>query len=300
MSNLNNNKSKIFNTLKKLNLAKDSSIELFSKKTRDNSKLKVYRDKNSEVIFIDDYYIGVDEYKYGKYKEKLVPHINTTKRIYEESIDSKRRVDKYLQFVADKNICDFGCGSGSFLSKVSPFAKNVYGIEPQNDLRQNINKNNITCYNSINEFNKTIDAFFLFHSFEHLPDPMETLKSMYKLLKKNGNGRIIIEVPHANDFLINNLSIDSFINFTLWSQHLLLHTRESLKKFLAAAGFKNIIIEGVQRYNIANHLNWLRHDKPSGHKEILSIFETTELVEAYSNALSRIDANDTLVAIAST
>lgn len=294
------NKSQILKTLKNLNLVDEKNIELFSKHTRDNNKLKVFKDKKSGVIFIDDYYVGINEYMDGKYKAKLVPKIKTTKRIFEENIDSIRRVKKYTQFVADKDICDFGCGSGEFLKRIQPYANKIYGIEPQNDLNIKLNDNKIKCYHSINEFNNLIDVFFLFHSFEHLPNPMETLKIMYKNLKKKEKGRIVIEVPHANDFLINSLSIVSFIKFTLWSQHLILHTRESLKIFLQAAGFRNISIEGVQRYNIANHINWLRYDKPSGHKEILSILESEDLKDAYSNALSRIDANDTLVAIAST
>ena len=294
------NKSQILKTLKNLNLVDEKNIEVFSKHTRDNNKLKVFKDKKSGVIFIDDYYVGINEYMDGKYKEKLVPKIKTTKRIFEENIDSIRRVKKYTQFVADKDICDFGCGSGEFLKRIQPYANKIYGVEPQNDLNIKLNDNKIKCYHSISEFNNLIDVFFLFHSFEHLPNPMETLKIMYKNLKKKEKGRIVIEVPHANDFLINNLSIVSFIKFTLWSQHLILHTRESLKIFLQAAGFRNISIEGVQRYNIANHINWLRYDKPSGHKEILSILESEDLKDAYSNALSRIDANDTLVAIAST
>ncbi len=294
------NQSQVLKTLKYLNLVNEKNIEVFSRHTRDNNKLKVFKDKKSGIIFIDDYYVGINEYRDGKYKAKLVPKIETTKRIFEENIDSIRRVNKYAQFVADKDICDFGCGSGEFLKRIQPYANKIYGVEPQNDLNIKLNDNKIKCYHSINEFNKLIDVFFLFHSFEHLPDPMETLKIMYKKLKKKGKGRIVIEVPHANDFLINNLSIISFIKFTLWSQHLILHTRESLKTFLQTAGFRNITIEGVQRYNIANHFNWLRHDKPSGHKEILSILESEDLKDAYSNALSRIDANDTLVAIAST
>ena len=111
---------------------------------------------------------------------------------------------------------------------------------------------------------------------------------------------MIIEVPHARDFLIHNLKVKDFIDFTLWSQHLILHTRESLRLILADAGFKNIVIQGVQRYSIANHFHWLSHKQPGGHKSLLSAIETPELVASYHQALARIDATDTLVAIATT
>lgn len=145
-----------------------------------------------------------------------------------------------------------------------------------------------------------MDTVFLFHCFEHLPDPLSTLTDIKTKLKGTGDGKIILEVPHAKDFLIDTLNIGSFIEFTLWSQHLILHTRESLFLMLAAAGYKNIHIEGVQRYNLSNHLGWIKNGRPGGHKGGLSIFETSALTQSYADALSRIDANDTLVAIAST
>ena len=160
------NQSQVLKTLKYLNLVNEKNIEVFSKHTRDNNKLKVFKDKKSGIIFIDDYYVGINEYRDGKYKAKLVPKIETTKRIFEENIDSIRRVNKYAQFVADKDICDFGCGSGEFLKRIQPYANKIYGVEPQNDLNIKLNDNKIKCYHSINEFNKLIDAFFLFHSFE--------------------------------------------------------------------------------------------------------------------------------------
>ncbi len=86
----------------------------------------------------------------------------------------------------------------------------------------------------------------------------------------------------------------------MWSQHLVLHTRESLRLILADAGFKNIIIEGIQRYSIANHFQWLTNKKPGGHKSLLSALQTPELLASYEKALARIDATDTIIAIATT
>jgi hypothetical protein len=100
--------------------------------------------------------------------------------------------------------------------------------------------------------------------------------------------------------MIQNLELQSFVDFTLWSQHLILHTRESLTAFLQEAGFKSITIEGVQRYGISNHLQWLKTGKPGGHKSPLSLIETTALKNSYADALSKLDANDTIVAVATT
>lgn len=109
---------------------------------------------------------------------------------------------------------------------------------------------------------------------------------------------MVIEVPHANDFLLSVLNNKKFKEFTLWSQHLILHTRESLEKILNHIGIKDILIEGVQRYTLSNHLNWLSDGKPGGHKAPLSLLDTENLSKEYESSLCKINATDTLVAIA--
>ena len=174
------------------------------------------------------------------------------------------------------------------------------GIELQDSYREQLNGEGIACRERLNQLNREVDTFFLFHFFEHLPNLMQTLREIREKLVPEGEGRIIVEVPPARDFLMDGLALREFIDFTLWSQHLILHTRESLRVFLQEAGCKNIVVTGVQRFGLANHLGWLRHKRPGGHKTNLSIMENDVLKTAYSDALARIDANDTLIAMAST
>jgi 2-polyprenyl-3-methyl-5-hydroxy-6-metoxy-1,4-benzoquinol methylase len=274
---------------------KKENEEIFSTKTRDNKNLTVYRDRISKVIYIDDFYIGEKVYENGQYRSDLNPLLI---RDFEDVTDSERRFNSYKQFLVAKSIVDFGCGAGSFLEKSKSLAKSVTGIELQQNYIDNLNKKSIKCFKDIREIENEQDSIFLFHCLEHLQNPVDLLMEIHKKLKINKQGKIIIEVPHAKDFLIDTLRVQPFIDFTLWSQHLVLHTRESLRLLLVYCGFKNIIIEGIQRYSISNHLSWLNYKKPGGHKESLSIFETQELINAYASALSKIDANDTLVAIA--
>ena len=74
--------------------------------------------------------------------------------------------------------------------------------------------------------------------------------------KLRPGGKLIIEVPHARDFPLHFLDLDAFKNFTLWSQHLILNTRESLLRFMQCTGLLVEVIEGCQRYDIANHMTW--------------------------------------------
>ncbi len=110
-------------------------------------------------------------------------------------------------------------------------------------------------------------------------------------------GTIIIEVPHARDFLLDALRIRSFIDFTLWSEHLVLHTRESLTAVVRAAGFTNECVTGFQRYGLSNHLYWLRHGKPGGHEQFAR-FSRPDLDVSYATMLKDIDQTDSLICIA--
>ncbi len=276
----------------------NESIELYSESTRDNPKLQVLRDTVSKVIYIEDFYIGDNEYSSGNYRNNLRGLNSKNDEEYENIKDTNRRINSLMQLITDKDILDFGCGKGSFLKQAQFLAKSAEGLEIQKNFAEHLNAQNLLCHQSLSEIKEAKDVITLFHSFEHLPFPINTLKELHGKLRKNG--KIIIEVPNARDFLLTNLSSESFKRYTLWSQHLILHTRESLSRFLAAAGFKNIVIEGVQRYNLANHLYWLSANKPGGHKSILSLIQTPELTNAYASALGNIDATDTITAIATT
>ncbi len=283
-------------------LIKTNSIDIdnvitFSNSTRDKDNLNVKIDKLSGVIFIEDFFIGNAEYITGQYKESTEEERYKDFENFEDYVDSSRRIDQFKELILNKSICDFGCGAGSFLKLAQEFTSNVCGVEIQENYLNEINTSGIVVKESMDNFNSQFDTIFSFHTLEHLPNQLEVLSSMRKHLKPEGN--LVIEVPHAKDYLLNNLDIKEFKDFTLWSQHLILHTKESLKKFLIHSGYKDIQINGFQRYNIANHYGWLKNRRPGGHKSDLVEIETPKLREEYENALKKIDATDTIIAYAS-
>ena len=286
--------------LQRLGVVNQKRTSVFAHHTRDRSDVKVYRDDLSGVIFIERFYVGDMEYQAGAYRKQQdagpAPELTVTD--LEDHLDTERRYEKYKQFFVGKNVCDFGCGAGTFLRKIRNLTSNAVGIELQTDYVDSLRADGIGCYSHLNNVPSEIDAVFMFHSFEHLPHPAAVLRQIQAKLEKTG-GRVIIEVPHARDFLIEGLGLNEFIKFTLWSQHLILHTRQSLTAFLTDAGFKSIKIEGVQRYDLSNHLHWLRSGGPGGHKADLSIMDTPALRNSYADSLARLDMNDTLVAVAS-
>tara|TARA_B000000475_G_C15944163_1_gene426016 strand:- start:180 stop:1064 length:885 start_codon:yes stop_codon:yes gene_type:complete len=290
-------KKSIYPTLEKLGLTSKQSRFLYNDKTRDVDQLKVWKDKISGIIYIEDFYTGDETYIDGSYLEDKNVKLTGGPTELEFANDAQRRVKSNLKFVAGKNIADFGCGNGDFLKLVKPYCANVSGIEIQQNYVDELNNQGIFCVNNLDTIkNDTLDVLLSFHVIEHLYNPLEILsKFMNKIVV---GGHVIIEVPHANDFLLSVLECEKFKQYKLWSQHLILHTRESLTKTLEFVGLKDIQIEGVQRYPISNHLNWLANGKGGGHKSPLSMIDSDILFDAYQNSLARINATDTLVAVA--
>lgn len=287
----------IFETLKRLHLASAETRVLFNSRTRDIDGLKVWRDEVSGVIYIDDFFAGNDTYIDGSFRQENRANLSFEEPSFERSTDARRRLESYFQFFAGKRIMDFGCGAGDFLFLAKKHCKNAIGVELQRDFVHALNSDGIKCFSDLNSVErKSIDTCVSFHVVEHLPNPLEELERIKN--KIVGGGFLVLEVPHANDFLLSILPVDQFKQFTLWSQHLILHTRESLQRMLAFVGFKDIRVEGVQRYPLSNHLNWCVNGEPGGHKSSLSMIDSPMLQEAYSNSLVRLDASDTLVAIA--
>ena len=116
---------------------------------------------------------------------------------------------------------------------------------------------------------------------------MRILKETHALLRKGG--KVVVEVPHAQDVL---LKLDSFKSFSLWSEHIVLYTKQALQKLLKQSGFKNIHIGGFQRYPLANHIGWLVKGEPGGQNSIH--IEASE----YEELLISTDQTDTIIATA--
>ncbi|MFB9172505.1 class I SAM-dependent methyltransferase [Roseibium salinum] len=287
--------NRIFDTLESLGVATLETREVLAEGTRDNEHLPVYRDRLSGVIYIDDHYVGDTVYREGQYRQETIQR--SGHRDFELGADTRRRAIAYAQYYVGNTVTEFGCGEGAFLRSISGQAAQVSGIELQSDYVTALTEDGYRCFENAERIKQSSqDVVFAFHVVEHLPDPLAALSDLRRLLKNDGY--IVVEVPHASDFLLSHLKSDAFTKFTVWSQHLILHTRESLKRLLLNCGYTDIVVEGIQRYPLSNHLGWLAMQAPGGHKTPLSVLDTPELKSAYQAALQKIDATDTLVAIA--
>lgn len=300
-------KNPIFNELIKLKLVSKLNLITLSNKTRDK-KIKVKKDLKTKIIFLDKYITSNAYYsslkyddqdkKYKKQSKTKITNVQTFSRNVKTPIieDDYRRAVQFKKYLKNKDILDFGCGWGGFLRNIKNY-KSLSGVELRKECIHYISSNTkkINISDNINSFERKFDIITLFHVLEHIPYQLETLKVLKSKLRNNG--KIIIEVPHAEDFLILQDELKEFKNFTFWSEHLILHTFKSLKTVLSKSGFKNINIQYYQRYNFSNHLGWFLMRKPGGHyfyKKIIS----DSLNSIYCENLVKLGQTDTLIAIA--
>jgi len=307
MINIKKINNPIYYELKKLKLVSIKNIFKINNKTRDK-KINVYKDKKSKVIFLERFITNINYYSSLKKKDdnrkikikskRKIANIKTSNGHIKSPIldDDLRRKNQFQNILYNKDVLDFGCGWGGFLNSIRN-CKSKYGVELREECLKYIKSNfkKIKISNNVNSFTQKFDIITLFHVLEHIPHQIATLRLLKSKLKKGG--KIIIEVPHAEDFLLCNGELKNFKNFTFWSEHLILHTFKSLQIMLKKAGFQKININFYQRYNFSNHLGWFLKGKPGGH-EFYSKIVNKKLNKIYKNNLIKIGQTDTLIAVA--
>ena len=264
-------------------------------KVRDNSKLKVLECKKCSLVFLSSFsHIKNMHYENsGMHKHK---NYSIQKWLKETNEDDNRRYKFIENKIKNKNILDFGCGVGGFLSIAKKSAKNALGLEIEKSLQKSFKKRKLDVFQNLEDIEKKSIKFDLitsFHVFEHLYDPKSILIKLSKFLDKNGE--IIFEVPNSDDALLTLYENNFFQNFTYWSQHLFLFNSKTIKLLIKKSGLKLNWVKHIQRYPLSNHLYWLSKKKPGGHK-YWNFLDNLKISKEYERQLGLIGKTDTLIA----
>ena len=293
----------IFRQLKALGLSSEDSVEVFLPAIRDADDVQVYRCTRSGVLFLSRQFDPKDFYEDAGIESGHDNEFNTVAVISDQADqvvripkpdDDLRRAADFSSYVRGKSWLDFGAGLGDTLDVMGHESADCAAIELNDAMRAGMAAKGIAAYPSLDALgDRTFDVITLFHVLEHLVDPLDILTRLRKHLAPGG--LLLMEIRHARDFLLNDLDCPAFREFSIGRQHLLLHTRESVRRFAEAAGYGDIRIEGRQRYPLANHLYWLSEGRPGGHKAWGHLNDDM-LDKAYAARLAALDATDTLVA----
>jgi 2-polyprenyl-3-methyl-5-hydroxy-6-metoxy-1,4-benzoquinol methylase len=280
--------------IKKCYLCRAKEFESVEGKVRDLPDMPIMRCKGCGLVFLADFgHIDERFYEQSKMREKE-PISNWKRYLNECATDDTRRAAWIRPMVFGRTLLDFGCGAGGFLAKVKRWTRKCAGVEKDRRLGTIIKKRfKIKVYSDIEEVDEKFDIITLFHVLEHFKDPKDILEKLSRLLNKGG--KVVIEVPNSNDALLSLYRNREFSEFTYWGCHLYLFNESNLKKLLMEAGLSVNFVRQIQRYPLSNHLYWLSHGKPGGHK-IWNFLDSKGLNDLYEGRLAALKACDTLIA----
>ncbi len=275
-------------------LCSSKNVSLIHKGVRDNSDIDVYICQDCNIKFLskfnhNDYEAGFMHLSTNTAKLSPQEHL----KLCEE--DDERRYQMTKKECSSRNVLDFGCGFGGYLSRIQAVSDYCAGVELGHEEREYLNSKGITCKREIDEYEEKFDVITLFHVLEHLEAPQLWLQKI--ALHMRWGGRLIIEVPNADDALLTLYENKAFADFTYWSAHLILYTEETLKRMILSTGkFRPVRLDFYQRYPLANHLYWLAQGKPGG-QHVFNIFNEPALSEAYNKVLKTEKLSDTIYQI---
>jgi 2-polyprenyl-3-methyl-5-hydroxy-6-metoxy-1,4-benzoquinol methylase len=218
---------------------------------------------------------------------------------YREAVpEARARVARVRPLLAPgTRLLEVGADCGAFLEAVRPFVASVTGVEPGDEHctwgRSQLGLEMVGDATDVGD--RRFDVIVLFHTLEHLPDPVQSLRDLATRLAPGG--RIVLEVPNVEDALVTMYSTPAILRFYYQRAHLFYFSAATLARTIAAAGGA-ASVTGVQRYDLSNHLRWLHTGEPGGQGYFSAVL-TPEVHAAYAEALIRAGRSDTLWAVAS-
>jgi SAM-dependent methyltransferase len=218
-------------------------------------------------------------------------HFETHKK---EALRRLEYIRPYLNESA--SALELGSSTGFFIDEIRPFVKDVCGVEPGELYADFANSRGIKTYGALDEIKAAkFDIIFSFYVFEHLRNPIEFLNK----LKENitDNGKVIFEVPGVDDILVSFYKTPEILDFHWQLAHYFYYSAETLKKTFEKCGYKVLEVKYNQRYDISNHIHWLKEKKPGGLGRYTDIFGD-KLNKVYKDNLISLGLSDTVTIFA--
>lgn len=156
-------------------------------------------------------------------------------------------IDKYN--LQRKKFLEVGCGQGEFLSVLTQFPVEAYGIENKDDLVRIAKNNGLNVLQQFMEDEDTsipggpFDVFLSFNFLEHQPNPNGMLRGIYNNLKSDGMG--LITVP-SFEYILEHDGYYEFIH-----DHIVYYTFDTLRFVLEKNGFSVLEQEMINRDTIS-------------------------------------------------
>lgn len=167
--------------------------------------------------------------------------------------DCKNRIEwikKKYGNIREKRVLEIGSSSGYFLEYLSSFGAKVIGIELAEDYANYARSLGFTVYSKPFEtidFENEFDLVVMFHTLEHVFDPMSMLRHIYISLKTGG--AFMGEVPNQDDWRLKIFDNEVVKRFHYDPNHYYYFSPITLCNYLKKCGFNKVMLETVERYN---------------------------------------------------
>ena len=194
--------------------------------------------KKCGLVYID--YKFTREELESFYTLENYPYLEGDMRAMEQRsfLQAKSELNVIRKYVKKGKLLDVGCAVGFFLKIAKEHGFEPFGVEISSDLsklaRERYGLNVITgTLENTNFKSDFFDVVTLFSVLEHVPDPLGTLKTINRCIKKEGV--LLIKVPNYNRvFFRLNWKKD-----TIWGKvHLFYFTPKTITELLKRAGFE--------------------------------------------------------------
>jgi SAM-dependent methyltransferase len=151
-----------------------------------------------------------------------------------------RRPEHFLWFShaklsLDSRILDVGCGAGGLLLKLQREGfRRLLGADPFIEADIDYGNGVRVLKRRLEQLESEFDFIMLHHSFEHMPEPAASLGELRRLAAPDGT--LLLRIPVADCEARRRYGV----NWVAWDapRHLFLHTRASLQRLAAGAGFE--------------------------------------------------------------
>lgn len=278
-------------------LCKSNKCEKIRNVDNHNFKTSVYICRNCDLVFLDPMMTEEEErhfYSKGQYdKNYNTEDDDTPEKTYNFQLPEAKIRRERFKDILKGDILEIGCSSGYFLDVCKDDVESVTGVELRPEFIEYTQALGVDVVDSLDKLDEKFDVIFMFHVLEHLSNPISFLKKVKKYLKKNG--RLICEVPNVHDALISLYNITNFEKTYFHPAHNFYFSKHTLNSILVKAGFKSKIIP-IQRYDLSNHMKWMRDGRPKGDGCYNDVFSNL-LLDEYDDCLKKVYLCDTIYSV---
>ena len=153
-----------------------------------------------------------------------------------------------------KSLLDIGCGSGEYLRAASELGWNVIGLDPDPNAAGlsnglDVRKGGLPATSLPSEM---FDVVTLNHVIEHVHDPVNCLREVFRICKTGGI--VWIATPNLASYG-HQYFRDNWIGLHP-PNHLVLFTHSSIKRALYAAGFEQVSFPGTSPQHDYFEMSW--------------------------------------------